>query len=166
MCARFAPTVNLNKFGVLEDWAWGAQVAYGAFTSAEGVTMQSLLEVQADTAVSGFLLHGLIVLDRGYIFTCMILAALFACLIDRRFFIAAIWSLVGALVTVLGLSHAYQLSGNNVDFLLAFATVRDGALAYRAHAIAIGYVLMAVILVATGLYSRRSDRAIGDADRA
>ncbi len=148
-----APAVAIGLFPAIA--AWGALIMLGAFAGADGVTVQATLEAQAEAEVSGFLIHGLIVLERGYIFTCMVLAAVAACLIDRRFFSAAVWSLLGSLVTLTGLAHAYQLSGNNVDFLLVSATAKSGALAYRAYDIAIGYVLMAVVFVIVGFYSRR-----------
>lgn len=153
-----APAVAVGLFPAIA--AWGALIMLGAFAGADGVTVQATLEAKAEAEVSGFLIHGLIVLERGYIFTCMVLAAVAACLIDRRFFSAAVWSLLGTLVTLTGLAHAYQLSGNNVDFLLVSATARSGALAYRAYDIAIGYVLMAVVFVIVGFYSRR--RAVVD----
>ncbi len=147
-----APAVAVGLFPAIA--AWGAQLAYGVFPTAGGLTMQSLLEAQANIEVSGFLLHGLIVLERGYIFTCMVLAAVCALLIDRRFYAAAVWCLVGTVVTVLGLSHAYQLSGNNVDFLLISARTPEDAMSYHAYDIAVGYVLMALVFAAIGLYSR------------
>lgn len=147
-----APAVALGLFPAIA--AWGATVAYGAFVSASGDTIQSQLSADALAEVAGFLIHGLIVLERGYIFTCMVLAALSVCLIERRFFSASVWSLLGALATVLGLSHAYQLSGNDVDFLLASVSAREGAIAYRAYEIAVGYALMAVVFTGVGLYLR------------
>ncbi|UCC30353.1 MAG: hypothetical protein JSU86_19400, partial [Phycisphaerales bacterium] len=149
-----APAVALGLFPAIA--AWGATVAYGAFVSAGGKTIQSLLTADAYAEVAGFLIHGLIVLERGYIFTCMVLAALSVCLIERRFFGASVWSFLGALVTLLGLSHAYQLSGNDVDFLLAFISVGEGAIAYRAYDVAIGYALMVVVFAALGFYFRQS----------
>ena len=112
---------------------------------------------------NGFLLHGLIVLERGYIFTCMVLAAVSACLIDRRFFRATNWSLIGAVVTLLGLCHAYQLVGNDLDYLLLFASGAEGAIQYRAYAVAVGYGLMAVIFFAFGIYARSARAALLDA---
>ncbi len=83
--------------------------------------MQKALETIPNVQLSGFVLHGLLVLERGYIFTCMILAAIAAFLIDRKFYTAAVWSLIAAAFAALGLTHAYQVSGNVVDFLFIFA---------------------------------------------
>ncbi len=147
---KHAPAVALGLFPAIA--AWGATVVMGAFDAAKGETIQALLESGAGAEVNGFLLHGLIVLERGYIFTCMVLAAVCACLIDRRFIGAAVWSLVGAAVTVLGLCHSYQLVGNNADYLLVWVAAAPDAVAYRAYDIAIGYVLVAVVFAGLGLW--------------
>jgi AGZA family xanthine/uracil permease-like MFS transporter len=72
--------------------AWGATIVQGAVRVAGGATLQDAL-ARVDpptfnalaTEVTGFLIHALIVFERGYNFTCMILAAIAALLIDRRF---------------------------------------------------------------------------------
>ncbi|MEE8170237.1 MAG: NCS2 family permease, partial [Phycisphaerae bacterium] len=97
------------------------------------------------------LLHGLLVMERGYIFACMILAALAACLIDRRFFAAAAWSGVGAIFTLMGLMHAYQLTGNNLDFLLIGHSASEASISYRAYGVASGYALMGVVFAVIGV---------------
>ncbi len=148
-----APAVAVGLFPAIA--AWGATVMFGTIQSAGGRTLQDLMEGRHAVEVAGFLVHGLIVLERGYIFTCMILAAVSACLIDRRLYAAAVWSLLGALVTYLGLAHAYQVSGNSVDFLLIGGTVRQGALAYHARELVLGYALMAMVFILIGLMTRR-----------
>ncbi len=148
-----APAVAVGLFPAIA--ALGATAVLGTFFVAGGNTMQSVIEGNPGTEVGGFLLHGLITLERGYIFTCMVMAAASACLIDRRFLRAGVWSLIGAVVTVLGLAHSYQLSGNSVDYLLVSVSAREGAFVFQAHGIAIGYVLMAVVFVAVGLHARR-----------
>jgi AGZA family xanthine/uracil permease-like MFS transporter len=77
-------------------------------------------------------------------------------LVDRRFFGASVWALVGAVLALLGLCHAYQISENDLDFLLLFVAPADGAFAYHAEDIAIGYALMALVFVVVGLYSGSS----------
>ena len=113
------------------------------------------------TEVNGYLLHGLIILERGYIFTCMMLAAICACLIDRKFTSAGLWSLVAALFAALGLTHAYQLDGNNLhyffneDLFFGHAPPAANILTYRAFPIAIGYLLFASVFFAFGWYHAR-----------
>jgi adenine/guanine/hypoxanthine permease len=161
-----APAVAVGLFPAIA--AWGATVAQGAFMKSGGKTIQQILtenlpaSLSAD--VSGFLLHGLIVMERGYIFTCMILAAVTAFLIDRKFTAAAVWSLIAAGFAALGLTHAYQLKGNDFDFLLAFAPAAESeavktATAFPAGGIAIGYLLFAGVIAVFGSWFRRNPQA-------
>lgn len=147
-----APAAAVGLFPAIA--AWGFTIAHGAYLKAGGGTMQELLTANPLADLNGFWLHGLIVLERGYIFTCMIIAAVSALLIERRFYLAAIWSLVGTVVTLIGLAHSYQLNGNALDYLLIGTTPADGALAYRGYGIAIGYALMALIFIVVGVYAQ------------
>ncbi len=122
-------------------------------------TMQDLLESRhpflgREANVNGFLIHGLHILERGYIFTCMIIAAVSAFLIDRRFFAAAGWSVAGAVCTFLGLMHAYQMSGNTVDYWLIGTAALPGAYTYAAYPLVVGYLLMAGVFAAMGYLDR------------
>jgi AGZA family xanthine/uracil permease-like MFS transporter len=153
-----APAVAVGLFPAIAGW--GSVVVVGTLIKAGGATVQGLLEADIYADVSGFLIHGLIVLERGYIFTCMVLAALSACLVDRRFFAAALWSLVGVAATLLGLAHAYQVTGNDIDFLLLSVTPRPGAVAFHAYGIAVGYGLMALVFVVFGAVVRRGRNGV------
>jgi AGZA family xanthine/uracil permease-like MFS transporter len=105
--------------------------------------------------VNGFLVHGLLLMERGYIFTCMILAATAACLIDRKFNAAAAWMAAAALFTGLGIMHAYQVyEGAAFDYLLRFAKPADGAFLYRADDIAIGYLLCCAFFLIMGQWAK------------
>ncbi len=162
-----APAVAIGLFPAIA--AWGATVVAGAFEAARmglldggalppggpGNTMQDMLTMDhpqagLNTMVNGFLLHGMNILERGYIFTCMILAAVSALLIDRKFTAAAVWSLVGAALAGSGLTHAYQLTGNDVHYLFAFTEPKADAFAYSAHTIAVGYLLFATAFYLCG----------------
>lgn len=156
-----APAVATGLFPAIA--AWGATVAFGAFVKAGGQSMQTVLSADASAELSGFLLHGLIVMERGYIFTCMILGAVSACLIDRKFFAAAIWSLVGSIGSALGLMHAYLLNGNVVDYLLVGMTPPANTIAFRAWDLAIGYLLLALLFSLIALHAR-SGKAIFTAE--
>lgn len=144
-----APAVALGLFPAIA--AWGATVMLGAFNSGGGATIAALLQVDANTELSGALVRGLLLLERGYIFTCMILAAIAALLIERRLRAAAAWSAVGAVLTFFGLMHAYQLSGNSIDYLMIVQPARAPAGAEvvyeRAYQLAAGYLLMAAVFL-------------------
>ncbi len=128
------------------------------------LTIQDLLEGKVPntgphTEVNGFLLHGLNILERGYIFTCMIVAAIAAFLIDRRFKSAAVWCLAAAVLTALGLMHAYQLSGNIVDYLPLLVTPTQGAFHFRAFHLAAAYALLAGLFALIARWHRPSPDA-------
>jgi AGZA family xanthine/uracil permease-like MFS transporter len=153
---QHAPAVAVGLFPAIA--AWGLTVAQGAFQTVaqsmpNALTMQQALVANANVQLNGFLLHGLLVLERGYIFTCMILAAIAAFLIDRKFYTAAVWSLIAATFAALGLTHAYQVNGNNVDFLFIFAEPHSGALPAHTFGIAVGYLLFAGVFGFFGWYA-------------
>jgi AGZA family xanthine/uracil permease-like MFS transporter len=148
-----APAVAVGLFPAIA--AWGANVVQGAFFASGGKTMQDLLTTDHAVQLNGYLLHGMISIERGYIFTCMMLAAISAFLIDRKFFTAGVWTLLSAGCAAVGLTHSYQLLGNVFDFLFVRATPLPGALVYRACPIAIGYLLMAGVFFAFGMHQRQ-----------
>lgn len=171
--SEHAPAVAIGLFPAIA--AWGCTVVEGAFRVSGGTTIEqalttfepSRLLLGNGTLVNGFLLHGLITIERGYIFTCMILAAISAFLIDRKFHSAGMWALVAAAFTGLGLMHAYQIDGNNIDYLfnidviLGWLRVRPlpvsqaGVLQFHAANITLGYLLLAVTFFVFGWYRAR-----------
>jgi adenine/guanine/hypoxanthine permease len=129
-------------------------------------TMQDLLTGSPPAGglgvqISGFLLHGMNIMERGYIFTCMIIAAISAFLIDRRFFQAAWWAVAAAVLTFIGLMHAYQLHGNWVDYWLIFTRPPKDAFTYNAYPIVVGYLLMAGVFLFMGFRYRDEQADLG-----
>lgn len=151
--SKHAPSVAMGLFPAIA--AWGATVMIGAFIAAGGKTIEELLAASKMSVVNGFLIHGMIVMERGYIFTCMILAAVAAFLIDRRFRAAAGWSLAAAIFTFLGLMHAYQISGNTVDYWFRFGAQDAETMVFPANGIAVGYLLFAIAFFAFDIYVAR-----------
>lgn len=123
--------------------------------------MQAVLESHIGTEVNGFLIHGLNLLSSGYIFTCMILAAIGALLIDRKFTAAAWWSAIAMVLTLIGLMHAYCVQDNAVGFYFIFSGQPDGGLGFHAWPIAAGYGLMGAVFMAFGFYRRLAGDANG-----
>jgi len=148
-----APAVAVGLFPAIA--AWGFTVTQGAFFKAGGKSLQDLLISDPRANVSDFVLHGMISLQQGYIFTCMILAAISAFLIDRRFLTASAWALVGAFCAAIGLTHAYRLTGNNVDYLFVITKPgMDPGILYRSWDVAIGYALMSLSFFIAGILAR------------
>lgn len=159
---KHAPAVAIGLFPAIA--AWGSTVVRGAIVVAGGATIEKLLSSDVSAKVNGFLLHGLLTMEQGYIFTCMIVAAVSAHLIDRRFKSAALWSLAAFALTGLGLMHAYQLRGNNFDYYFAILTrgEQPAGIVFDAWSIAGGYALMAVLFLLVHLHVRTSDNALAD----
>jgi AGZA family xanthine/uracil permease-like MFS transporter len=75
-------------------------------------------------------IHGMISLERGFIFTSMILAAIGVALIERKFHQAAAWSLTAALLSMFGIIHAYDLGPGGVTSRFGFMTAPEFMVAY------------------------------------
>lgn len=57
---------------------------------------------------------GLISLERGFIFTSMILAAMTVCLIEKHYRAAAAWAAVAAAISTTGLMHGYTIANGAI----------------------------------------------------
>jgi len=98
---------------------------------------------------SAFYIHSLLVMERGFIFTCMIWGATCVCIIDRKFFAAGVWIAIAALLTWLGLMHAYQVfNTGDLDFIFRFMEPHAGAFSYRADDLVVAYVLCSAVMFA------------------
>lgn len=127
-------------------------------TPAETKTIVSAYPDRSSKDVNGFLVHAMLLMERGYIFTCMILAATVACLIDRKFNAAAMWIFSAALFTWLGLMHAYQVYfGMAFDYLFRFMAPMPDSYSYRANDIALAYVLCGLLFLLLGKLGTESE---------
>lgn len=61
-----------------------------------------------------FYAEGLFALGQGYIFSSMVLAGVVYCIIERRFTAAAVWSFIGAALTLIGFIHLYVYTGGDI----------------------------------------------------
>jgi AGZA family xanthine/uracil permease-like MFS transporter len=107
----------------------------------------------------------MISLERGFIFTSMILAAIGVALIERQLVRAALWSLAAALFAALGVIHAYELTPSGV-------ATRIGLLA--APEFVASYVSLSGLFLAIGWWQKRKtseatrlvrERSLGEAAR-
>jgi AGZA family xanthine/uracil permease-like MFS transporter len=74
--------------------------------------------------------RGAFALEQGFIFTAMILAAVTAEIIDRRFARAAVWCLAAAALSFVGLMHAYLWTPGDTVVALGLGTGAAWAAAY------------------------------------
>lgn len=81
-------------------------------------------------------IDGAFALEQGFIFSATILAAMTVCIIERQFARAAIWSLAAALLSWIGLMHAYRWT--IADTVINFGWATGGQWA-------VGYCLLAIL---------------------
>jgi AGZA family xanthine/uracil permease-like MFS transporter len=135
-----ALAVALGLFPALA--AWGLLMVETGLKAAG----KSLYEAGLAPFAQSVAIHGMISLERGFIFTSMILAAIGVFLIERKFFRAAFWSLAAAFFSAIGIIHAYELAPGGV-------AARFGLLA--APEFAASYLLLFVLFLAVGWWERR-----------
>ncbi|GAB4273187.1 MAG: permease [Methylomicrobium sp.] len=128
-----APAVVVGFFPALA--AWGLMILESGLRAA-GVNIEA---VGLEALASQLPIAGLISLERGFIFTSMIWAAMTVCLIEKRYCAAGRWALAAASISATGLMHGFNLV--------------DGAIvnAYgptRTWPFVIGYAVMAVMFYA------------------
>jgi len=130
--AAHAPAVAVGLFPAIA--ALGAGIIK-TFTSSE------------DIIIFGATVRGFFIMEAGFIFTSMILAAISVYLIERRFYRAAVWSAIGAVLSFIGVIHAYAIKPGN-------QTISDigwGA----GKTFAFGYCLMGLIFFFFYLFHRK-----------
>ena len=121
--------------------AWGLLMVESALRSA-GTT---LFLIGKDAFTNNLAIHGMISLERGFIFTSMILSSISVFLIERKFLIACIWSLGAALLSFVGIIHAYELTPNGVVSVFGCGVANE---------FSIGYCSFAIVFIAMHFYMR------------
>jgi adenine/guanine/hypoxanthine permease len=104
---------------------------------------------------AGAFIGGGFALEQGFLYSAMIWAAIVVCIVDRHWNRAAIWSGIGAVLSLLGLMHSYKLTGRDtvislplLDWLQAHlgaqgSSILGGQTLFPAGGAALGYALMA-----------------------
>ncbi|MEW6273061.1 MAG: NCS2 family permease [Thermodesulfobacteriota bacterium] len=132
-----APAVAVGLFPAIAGW--GALVltqTLGAAGNALGdptLAGRVLAEPRA-FALAGLDLPGLVALSQGFMLTCMIWASISARLIDQAFRTAAVWALIGAVISFFGFVHAGSLTPSGGTYDIGFATGWRWSLGYAACA--------------------------------
>lgn len=114
--------------------AWALLLINTALNKAGASLYETAPKFGADLFVPG-----VIALSQGFILTAMILSAILAFMIDRNFLKAGAWAFAAALLSGLGLIHAYVLTPQGVQN-------KFGCLA--APQFVVGYGLTALTLIA------------------
>jgi AGZA family xanthine/uracil permease-like MFS transporter len=120
-----APAVALGLVPALAGWGL-LMVETGLRAAGKTLFDVTLAQFSRESLA----IHGMIALERGFIFSSMILAAIGVALIDGRFGRAAAWSVVAALLSALGVIHAYELTPAGVTSRFGFLAAPEFAAAY------------------------------------
>jgi AGZA family xanthine/uracil permease-like MFS transporter len=136
---RHAPAVVVGFLPALA--AWGVGLLKQTLTSV-GTDIES---TASSITINGF--YGMVALERGFIFTSMILAAISVFLIDKKFLRAAYWSIAGLVLAFFGVIHTYQFVGNDVTSKVA---IGEG-ISYS-----IGYLAFFVIFMLFHIYGKKT----------
>ena len=151
------PAVALALFPAIA--AFGATVFIGTVSEAGGKTIAEMLTANAGQLVNGFLVHGLLLMERGFIFTCVVWGAIAVALREQRFRTAAVWCGIAAALTFLGMMHSYVLpeaAPNTPDSLWRFQSPPTtggppaASAAWRADDVAAAYLAAAGLLLLPG----------------
>lgn len=136
---RHAPAVVVGFLPALA--AWGVVVVKQTLSAAN----TDIATAAPAITINGF--YGMIALERGFIFSSMILASISVFLIEKKFFNAACWALSGMVLSFFGVIHAYALTGNEVVSDIGVGT---GA------AFSLGYVSFFVVFLFFHIYYRKN----------
>lgn len=132
--ARHGAAVALGLVPTLA--AWGLLVVESALRGA-GTSLHKV--GQEAFTKAGFHLEGMITLERGFIFTSLIITAAVAKLVDKELKQAAGWALAGAVASWFGIIHAWRITPFGVDSVFAWGA---------APGMALGWLLMAALFLA------------------
>jgi AGZA family xanthine/uracil permease-like MFS transporter len=135
-----APAVALGIVPALA--AWGLMMVETGLRAGG----KSLYQVGIASFGQSPAMHGVISLQQGFIFTSMILSAIGVALIERRFAVASLWSMAGAVLSAVGIIHAYNLSPSGIVNRFGF---------FVAPEFFLGYLLLALLFFAVGLYAKQ-----------
>jgi AGZA family xanthine/uracil permease-like MFS transporter len=155
-----APAVAIALFPAL---AAGVVVTLANYFDAAGVGVagaKTLVDLLHHPEPRTLYLPGLLTLtgaNSAWIVVTLILAALSAALIDRKYTAAAIWAGVGTMLTFIGVLHAYRLEGSTLrELFLWQAAPPEAGYSYRAFPVAVGYGLATVLLILAAIGARRA----------
>lgn len=104
----------------------------------------NLYELQQKIATS-IPIIGIITLERGFIFTSMILSSICVFLIERQFIKSSPWALTGTILSYIGIIHVYELTPQGILYKFTL---------YAAPQFVISYLLIGVLFYIFRLYSK------------
>ena len=139
-----APAVVMGLLPGLAAWGWLLIELTQLGLKEKGFLPWSagLPEIVAGQAAGTALpyIKGLLALKSGFMFSATFLSAIAVFLIERRFARAALWSLLAAAFTLVGLMHSYSLTSTSVKEEIRFGFAWEAAAGYLAMAAVLGWL--------------------------
>lgn len=89
---------------------------------------------------------GIISLERGFIFTSMILSSIFVFLIDRQFLKASYWAIIASILSYIGIIHAYKITQQGILYKFGL---------YAAPQFVISYLCLAFLFFTFHFYTKK-----------
>lgn len=149
---RHWPAVILGMVPILVSWVTFS-IKNGIRISQIGTHAAPFSQALVDAFhASGSFIDGGFALEQGAFFAALILSTATVLIIDRRLYAAAAWLGVGALMSLVGLMHAWRFEGGDtigsLPLLEQLTHVFKGGAYFPAAAYAAGYAILALVLVA------------------
>jgi AGZA family xanthine/uracil permease-like MFS transporter len=137
--AQHAPAVVIGLLPAIAGW--GATIAKNSLRAAGlGTPQNPLTPALIDQfKLSDTYIAGAFALEQGFIFSCMIWAAITVYIIEKDFRQAALWTLGAAALSWVGLMHSYQWTSADTVIHLGWGTGASWAVGYLLMAILFGY---------------------------
>jgi AGZA family xanthine/uracil permease-like MFS transporter len=146
--SEHAPAVALGLFPAIAGWGvliLSQTLGAVAVTLSDFGLPDRLLAQPGAFLGAGMHLEGLVALSQGFMLTCLVWSGASAHLIDRKFDHAALFMLVGALLSFFGFMHAGKLTAAGAIYHIGWAAGVTWA---------IGYAACALFFYATGRWVR------------
>ncbi len=115
--------VVLGLLPMLAQWGLGILKSTAA---AAGVSIASIIDRFGDDLA----VRGLIGFSQGALVSSMLLTAIFVHIIDRRLDKAALWALVAAALSALGIVHAFRVTPGGIESVFGWRAAPGFALSY------------------------------------
>jgi len=151
-----APAVALGLFPAIAGWGvmiLSQTLGAVAVTLSDFGLPDRVLAKPSAFLGAGLHLEGLVALSQGFMLSCLVWSGASAHLIDRQFNRAALFMLVGAVLSFFGFMHAGQLTAAGAIYHIGWASGVTWS---------IGYAACALFFYATGRWVRwAGPRAIG-----
>lgn len=151
---RHFPAVVVGLFPGIAAWV---MVLVKSTLGAGAVEVDGGLESLAHAA--GAFVGGGFALEQGFLYAATIWSAMVVCMIDREWRRAAMWSGVGAVLSLLGLMHSFRYTGRDTSIDLplldwARGASEAGTNLFPAADMALGYALGAIVLLTAPIWAR------------